>query len=260
MLIISACDANDYHENDKILEISKLLDRHYVLLQLYGCYDSNRFTEILNDINNEIRNRNTEEINEIFKTHLIRDIESVKGVGNVDLFDYTFFKNANTNLGIRFIRYFFGRIENFIATEINKNYKLTQNQLWDVVRNTGYKTGYHIEHILANNDENRELFDNDEEYFQRERNRLGALLLLKGKDNISSSNERFSSKLATYDNADISNRWNRSLLKSFYHTNKEFHNFVLQHSLPFKYYERYDADAVEERQRLLFEMVKYIWG
>jgi uncharacterized protein with ParB-like and HNH nuclease domain len=259
MLIMSACNVDDKQENDKIYEISKLLDRHYVLLQLYGCYDSNSFTEILIDINKEIRNKNIDEINNIFDKHLIKDIESVKGLENIQLFDYTFFKNANTNLGIRFIRYFFARIENFIATEINSNYRLSKNQLWDLVRNTGYKTGYHIEHILANNDENRQSFHNDEEYFQRERNRLWSLLLLKGKDNISSGNERYKDKLATYNNADISNRWSRSLSETFYHTNKEFQEFIRLRLLHFKFYNTFGPNEVEERHDLLFEMVKNIW-
>lgn len=260
MLILSACNVDDKQENDKIFEISRLLDRHYVLLQLYGCYDSNSFTEILIDINKEIRNKDLIDIKTIFDNHLLNDIESVKGLGNINLFDYTFFKNANTNLGIRFIRYFFARIENIIAKEINPNYKLSKNHLWDLVRNTGHKTGYHIEHILANNDENRHLFNNDEEYFQRERNRLGALLLLKGKDNISSGNEKFKDKLATYNNADISNRWNRSLSDTFHHTNKEFQDFINRYSLPFKHYNTFDSSAVEDRHALLFDMVKIIWS
>lgn len=259
MLVISSCEVNDPQQDAKVIEISKMLDRHYVLLQLYGCYDSNTFTEILIDINKEIRNKQLDDIKLIFDTHLLKDIETIKGVVNPPLFDYTFFKNANTNLGIRFIRYFFARIENFIAIEINSNYKLSKNQFKDLVTNTGSKGGYHIEHILAHNAENRQQFHNDEELFQRERNRLGALLLLKGKDNISSSNERYKDKLATYNNADISNRWNRTLAQDFYHVNKEFKNFYQNLSLPFKHYDIFDGQAVEERQMLLFEMVKLIW-
>jgi uncharacterized protein with ParB-like and HNH nuclease domain len=260
MLILSACEQNDQSENDKIIEISRLLDRHYVLLQLYGCYDSNTFSEILIDINKEIRNKPLNEIKNIFDQHLLKDIETIKGVSNASLFDYTFFKNANTNLGIRFIRYFFARIENFMATEMNVNQKLTKNQLWDLVRNTGVINGYHIEHILANNSENKLMFNNDEELFQRERNRLGALLLLKGRDNISSGNERYADKLLTYNNADISNRWNRSLSATFYYKHKDFDEFIKRRSLPFKYYDIFNEQAVEERQILLFDMVKCIWG
>ncbi len=259
MLIMSTCVQNDLEEHDKIRLVSRVLDRHYVLLQLYGCYDSNSFTEILLDLNKSIRDMPLKDIHLVFDKHLIDDINRRKSVSITNPFDYKLFKDAGSSLGIRFIRYFFARIENFIATGVNPSHKLTKQQYWDLVRNTGAKQGYHVEHILANNDENRNLFGNDEEFFQRERNRLGALLLLKGKDNISSGNETFLDKLKTYNNADISNRWNRSLIDSFYHTNKDFSNFTTKNSLNFKPYSVFDANAVEERHRLLFDMVKLIW-
>ena len=54
----------------------------------------------------------------------------------------------------------------------------------DLISKTGSVNGFHIEHILADNADNLALFNNNEEDFYRERNRLGGLLLLKGKDNI----------------------------------------------------------------------------
>ncbi len=259
MLVLSACLKNDPNEEEKIKLICRLLDRHFTILQLYGCYDSNYLTEILLYLNREIRNKPSDEIQDIFDKQLLNNINESKGTKLNTIFDYTLFKDASSSRGIRFIRYFFARIENFIAEGINPAHNLTQDQYWDLVRNTGSRNGYHVEHILANNDENRLLFGNDEEYFQSERNRLGALLLLRGRDNISSGNEIYSKKLQTYDNADISNRWNRSLISSFYHTNKDFQDFVQKYNLKFKPYSVFDAAAVEERQQLLFEMVKLIW-
>jgi len=57
---------------------------------------------------------------------------------------------------------------------------------------TGTKTGFHVEHILSRNAENLDLFGKDEVAFEQERNRLGGILLLKGKDNISSNYESYS--------------------------------------------------------------------
>ncbi len=260
LLILSACTINDPYEIKKIELVSRLLDRHFTILQLYGCYDSNYFTEILIELNKEIRNQTLDVIQDIFDRKLLKNINESKGTQLNTIYDYTLFKDANSSRGIRFVRYFFARVENFMAEGINPVHKLTQPQYWDLVRNTGSKTGYHVEHILANNDENRFLFNNDEEFFQSERNRLGALLLLKGRDNISSGNETYLDKLKTYNNADISNRWNRTLDDSFYHTNKDFHSFVKEHQLQFKPYDVFNALSVEERQQLLFEMVKFIWG
>jgi uncharacterized protein with ParB-like and HNH nuclease domain len=260
LLILSACKLNDPNELDKIKLVSKLLDRHFVLLQLYGCYDSNFFTEISINLNKALRNQPIDDIQDIFDSQLLSNINDTKKTNLTGLFDYSLFKETNSSRGIRFIRYFFARIENFMAVGINPSHKLTQDQYWDLVRNTGSVSGYHVEHILANNQQNRTLFNDDEELFQRERNRLGALLLLKGRDNISSGNEPYSQKLKTYNNADISNRWNRSLIDTFYHTNKDFQTFAQNYNLIFKPYNIYDSTAIEERQYLLFEMVKHIWG
>jgi uncharacterized protein with ParB-like and HNH nuclease domain len=260
LLILSACTLNDSDELAKISLVSKLLDRHFVLLQLYGCYDSNFFTEISINLNKALRNQPIDIIQEVFDSQLLSNINDTKKTNLTGLFDYSLFKEANSSRGIRFIRYFFARIENFMAVGINPTHKLTQGQYWNLVRNTGHVSGYHVEHILANNQQNRSLFNDDEELFQRERNRLGALLILKGRDNISSGNELFTQKLKTYNNADISNRWNRSLIDTFYHTNKDFQTFAQNYNLTYKPYNIYDSSAIEERQYLLFEMVKHIWG
>jgi len=52
--------------------------------------------------------------------------------------------------------------------------------------------------VLSNNQQNRDLYNNDEDVFDRDRNRLGAGLILKGRDNIASGNEPYSDKLLTY--------------------------------------------------------------
>ena len=62
--------------------------------------------------------------------------------------------------------------------------------MYDLVSNTGHVNGFHIEHILAQNSENLSLYEENKDRFETERNRLGGLLLLKGKDNISSNNKK----------------------------------------------------------------------
>ena len=125
------------------------------------------------------------------------------------------------------------------------------------MRNTGAVYGHHVEHIIANNDENLSLFDNDEELFITERNKLGALLLLKGRDNQSSGNERYVDKLKTYSGTLL---WSQTLCPEFYHSNKDFEDFASNYNLNFKPIEVYDRDAVIGRQKLLYEITKIIWG
>jgi hypothetical protein len=130
---------------------------------------------------------------------------------------------------------------------------------YNLVRNTGPVYGYHIEHIIADNEENRGLFDNDEELFHQERNRLGALTLLRGRVNLSSGKEPYSKKLETYSGK--SNLlWTQSLREDFYHSNLDFKEFMKKFDLNFRPYpNKFDRTAVDERQRLLFAIAKIIW-
>ena len=86
-----------------------------------------------------------------------------------DPISYGSFKDTGIELEKRFKRYFFARVEQFIAD--NTSMKMKQS-LYDLVQNTGSRNGFHIEHILSENAENKTLFDNDLELFERERKDL----------------------------------------------------------------------------------------
>ena len=204
LLILSSVTLNDPNENEKIKLVAKLFDKHFTLLQLTGAYDNNKFTESLTELNKNIRGKSVEEIDSIYNKQIIDDISTAKG-GIVDSpFEWNYFREAsNHNLGIRFIRYYFARIDHFIADNSNK---VTENY-YNLVRNTGAVYGHHVEHILANNEENKSLFNNDEELFLTQRNRLGSLLLLKGRDNQSSGKESYQDKLKTYSGTLL---WNQT--------------------------------------------------
>ena len=253
LLILSAIKLNDPERDEKIRVVAFLFDKHFSLLQLFGCYDSNQFTETIIALNKNIREKSIEEIKEIFTEQLIKDINEIKNMSVNNPFQYSLFKDANSSLGIRFIRYFFARVDHFIA----ENIKQSTGRYYDMVRNTGLVNGYHVEHILANNEENKALFGNDEELLYKERNRLGALLILKGKDNLSSGNETYEEKLKTYSHGTL---WARTLTEEFYHRNPDFKTFCKKYDLDFKPIKRYDQIAIEERQKLLFKLVKLIWG
>lgn len=254
LLIVSACKTNDEKEVDKIQLVSRLFDKHFTLLQLTGSYDSNQFTESLIKLNQNIRNKSCEEIRGIYDEQIIADISVAKGVPVKTALEWNYFRDAsNYNLGIRFIRYYFARIEHFIAEHINK----TAESYYNLVRNTGWTYGHHVEHILANNEENWKLFDNNEDLFHTERNKLGALLLLKGRDNVSSGKETYSEKLKTYAGTLL---WNQTLCPDFYHSNKDFDEFARKFDLHFSTYDVFDSTAILERQRLLFKLTKLIWA
>lgn len=253
LLILSAVNHNNSQNDKKIKLVAELFDRHFTLLQLFGCYNSNSFTETIISLNNKIRNKDIQKIKEIFDTQLKRDIEESKSISIQCPFQYSFFKDTNSSLGIRFIRYLFARIDHFLSANVN----LATDNYYDMVRNTGSKNGYHVEHILADNEENRQLFNNDEELFLKERNRLGALLILKRRDNISSSNESYKEKLKTYSHGTL---WSRTLTEDFYHKNPDFRDFCKRYNLDIHSIGTFNQEAVEKRQKLLFGIVKTMWG
>jgi len=157
-------------------------------------------------------------------------------------------------LNTRFIRYFYGRIELLLAGGMKLKMK---HGLQELVTSRGSKTGFHVEHILSRNDESIAAFGGDEERFEVERNRLGGVLLLKGKDNISSGNERYAKKLKSYANTLY---WNETLRDDTYHSKLDFRNFVKEQGLAFRPLPKFGSEELEERQRLLFDMSVVIWS
>ncbi len=253
LLILSACTINDEKEKEKVELISRLFDKHFSLLQLTNSYDSNSFTESLIALSGELRNKSVDEIEATYHTQIIKDISEAKGIDIDNPYDWNFFKDAGRlTLGEKFIRYFFTRADHFIAAETG----LATADFYNMARNTGPVYGFHIEHILANNDENRNLFNNDDELFRIERNRLGALLLLRGKDNEASRNEPFKNKVKTYAGSLL---WNQTLHPDLYHNKKRFIEFNDRYKLGFKTYEVFDQEAINERQIILFQLMKLIW-
>jgi hypothetical protein len=253
LLILSSCNLHDQQETEKLKIISYEVDKLFCLLQLQRSWDSNAFAEAIYKISAVIRNKDSSEIRPAFDKALLELLTEAKGVNATVPFSYGFFKETGMDLGPNFKRYFFARIENFIAN--NTNLQMKYN-FYDLVKNTGSVNGFHIEHILANNNENLQLFDNDEEKFGRERNRLGGLLLLKGKDNISSNNETYKKKLETYANTLY---WNETLRKDSYKSKLDFTDMIDKYKLNFKPMNEFGPVELEERHKLLFDMIKIIW-
>jgi uncharacterized protein with ParB-like and HNH nuclease domain len=255
VLVMSACQANDPDDEEKIRLVARLFDKHFTLLQLTGSYDSNKFTESIIDLNKNIRDKSLSEIEAVFNQQLLKDIGTSKEVTVKTPLEWVYFSNASKqNLPDRFIKYYFARIDHFIAEKIG----VKSVSYYDLVRRTGWVNGYQIEHILAHNDENLGLFNNDEELFNAERNKLGAIVLLQGRDNQSSSNESYTKKRKIYATRPL--LWNKTLAVDFYHKNPNLRDFMKNYALTFKPYDVYDMDSIQERQKLLFEMSRLIWA
>jgi len=254
LLILSACSLNDPEEDLKIKEISKHLDKTFCLLQLQRSYSSNTFATEIYKISSEIRNNQLSDVEKTFTKSLIQQLSDFRSVNVDSVLSYGYFKDTGIELEKRFKRYFFARIEKFIADNTNMNMK---HSLYDLIQNTGWKNGFHIEHILSYNIENKELFNDDDDLFERERNRLGGLLLLKGSDNISINNESYKKKLKSYANTLY---WNETLREDTYKSKLDFRRMINAYNLNFRPIDEFGPDELEERHKLLFDIIKIIWN
>jgi uncharacterized protein with ParB-like and HNH nuclease domain len=257
-IILSACSIDDKEEEIKIHSIAKEYDRLHMLLRLNGVYDSNSFQEITYNLNEKIKNANISVYRSIFDTVIIEQIKERKNLNEVkSILEYeNYLKKDYTNMDTRSLRYFLARIESYIC---EKNNRKMQNDVMYISTKTGWKTGYHIEHILSRNSTNENYFDSQED-FESKRNLLGGLLLLKDRDNISSGNEEYAEKLKTYSSGLV---WGHTLCESFYHKNKDFEDFnrEIEHNTGYKFssIKAFGKDALEYRSKLLYELIKLIW-
>ena len=253
LLVLSACCENDADENEKIRVIGYEVDRYFSLLQLQHAYDSNDFQDSLYEISRQIRGKPVSNVRSVFDAQLMSAISARRNVEDASAFSYTSFRQIGNELNSRFKRYVFARIEDFLARELSMK---SRHSISDLVSRTGAKTGFHVEHILSMNEANLALFGNDVDYFEQERNRLGGILLLKGKDNISSGNEVYSEKLKSYANTLY---WNETLREDSYKLKLDMTGLIDRHGLKLQPLGDFGPDELESRQKLLFEIVKIIW-
>jgi hypothetical protein len=262
MLALAACAVNDNAEDAKIRAVSRAFDRAYVMLQLNRAYESNQFQELLYTLHALLRDCPTEEVEQRIDAKVLAVINERRNTNVQTLLSYGQFKQVGYgDYNPTFLRYFLSRIEAFIADGLGWGLKDT---LYNYVRGVGKGNAYHIEHILARNDESRALFKDengivDEVMFENERNRFGGLLLLKGQDNQSSGKEGYKGKLSTYTgSAPI---LAQTLVSDFYKSNSDMSKFIDESGLKFAPIPNFfTRDSLEQRSELLYAITKKIWG
>jgi hypothetical protein len=261
MLALAACDVDDQDEDEKIRAVARAFDRAYVMLQLNRAYDSSSFQDLLYELHPALRGCPTEAIDGRIDSRVITEINLRRNSNVTSLLSYGQFRQVGYgDYNPTFLRYYFARIEAFIAEGLKW---AIQDSMYNYVRGQGKGNAYHIEHILARNEESRELFKTsegivDETEFENERNRIGALLLLKGQDNSSSGNEGYADKLKTYTGC--APYLARTLIPEFYKSNSAMNAFVERSGLQFAPAPHFTRDILEQRSDLLYEMTKAIWA
>jgi hypothetical protein len=260
MLIMAACSVDDPNEKEKIAVLSRAFDRAYVMLQLNRAYDSNQFQEFLYTLHPFLRECKVDDIDENINDRVLDEIKLRRHIDVTSLLDYGQFKRVGYgDYNTRFLRYFLARIEIYIAGGLGKK---LQDTPYNYVSGTGKGNAYHVEHILARNDESRALFvdeggEYDESVFETERNRFGALLLLKGQDNSSSGNEPYAGKLRTYTGS--APYLAQTLVADFYKSNSAMKTFIKNSELDFAPEKQFTRDTIEIRSQLFYKIAHKIW-
>ena len=273
-LLILSCINYNNNENDrnKIEAISKKFDQFHTILRLLDVYDSNSFQDLIYMLNKYIRNKDISEINSIFDTIFIKVVENKQLIEEgkyatiEDVFEFDRFKNIS-NKGLNFSKYILMRTDLILSDWLNGKPSYVKdafNDLESIFNKTNRRIyGLQLEHILARNEENNKLFldENgifDETSFNKTRNLLGAVLLLKDRHNSSSGNDIYKDKMDIYSKSDII--WNQILVG---HIN-EVDLKTIPEAFHFKVQEPDEngllpLEAIEKRQKELFSIIKYIW-
>jgi hypothetical protein len=131
-------------------------------------------------------------------------------------------------------------------------------------KNNMKRYGMHLEHILTQHAKNRAAFTSngvfDEAKFNQTRNLLGMVLLLKDKQNLSSSNEVYKDKQDTYAKSNLI--WNELLVGYVPSVDlKKLPDELKQETIaPVDGEGIFPLEAVNGRQRIVFEAIKRIWA
>jgi len=267
LLILSALKLNDPEHLEKIDFVAKKFDQFFTISSLIGAGDNNTRQKLIYELNKAIRNKPLSELSKAFDDITIPYFKEHHYPINSfnEIFQYKYFEK--TKIDGRFSKYVLARVDRYLADLLNEQSFAKQESFHFITHSSNRPThGFHIEHIFSNNEKIMDQFkgDNgefDEKMFIDERNRLGAVILLKGNENIRTSNWVYGKKLKSYQNSGFI--WNRILTNSINQAslnncNDEIKNF-------FKSYKP-DEDglltknAINERQELLFKIIEKIFS
>lgn len=267
LLILSALSLNDPEYKEKVNLVAKKFDQFFTISSLTSAGDNDKRQKLYYDLNKVIRNKPLSEISEAFDSATIPYFsENGFPIQNFDdIFQYKNFEKAK--IDGRFSKYVLARVDRYLADLLNEQSFAKQESLHFINHSGNRPThGFHIEHMFANNEKIMEQFkdDNgefDEKSFIEERNRLGAVILMKGNENIRTSNWIYKKKLKSYQQSGFI--WNRMLTNSINKASLNNCNDPIKNL--FKSYEPnneglLERNAIDERQMLLFEIIKNIYA
>jgi len=267
LLILSALNYNDTKHNEKINLVAKKLDQFYSITRLIGAGDNNKRQKAIYEINYSIRNKSLDEISKVFDKLIIKYLNNngfpVSKLN--EIFQYKYFKNAKVDG--RFTKYILARIDKYLSDILHEQSFANQESLHFITHSgSSPVNGFHIEHIFSNNEKIMEQFKDennefDEKMFYDERERIGAVLLLKGNENLRTGNWIYKDKYNSYSNSGFI--WNRILTDSINPASKKaYDNSIQELFTSFKPDSEglLPREAIDKRQYILFQIIKDIFS
>jgi len=271
LLILSNIRVNDPERDNKITEIAKKFDQFHTMIRLLDAYESNGFQRMIFPINKEIRDCTITDAKDVFDSELLRNLIELEIVregelNNIrDLFTYEKLRGVR-NRWTNFSKYVLMRIERYLSQLLDKP-SYAGGSLEELEEHFNKTTrrvyGMHLEHIYAYNNSNKALFTNeggifDEQEFNNIRNLLGMVLLLKDKQNESSSNETYKNKITRYKQSNFI--WNELMVGHLdpVDMRKIPADWFLEQIDP-DYNDAFPKAKVDSRQRSICSAIKTIW-
>jgi len=267
LLILSALSLNDPEHQAKVNFVAKKFDQFFTISSLIGAGDSNDRQKLYYDLSKSIRNKPLAALNNAFDSITVPYFTEHRFPITEfnEIFQYENFEK--TKIDGRFSKYVLSRVDRFLADLLNEQSFSKQESLHFITHSGNRPThGFHIEHMFSNNEKIMEQFTNsngefDEKIFIEERNRLGAVILMKGNENIRTSNWVYKKKYKSYQNSGFI--WNRILTNSI--NTASLNNCYDDIKHLFKAYEPDEEglltrDAINERQDLLFRIITRIYS
>lgn len=251
-------DPKDYKKGNYIAD---QYERLWILLKLNKAFDKDEFRKITHKLNLALRKgtyNSNEEVKKLFDTELQNTLKKVEKTSTLDY--ETFKNNTYSNTQLPLFRYLLARVEKYLRDTKNKGQPGRQSDGTQSIYQLCIETPHQVEQTIYVNDANIQTFGSKEEV-EKCQNMLGSLLLLGDKEHIS-TDATYESKLQAYYQSNLI--WGQTLCREFYEESNETLGHV-RSQLPshifeqFKPYDKFDKQALEERTKLLYELVKIIW-
>jgi hypothetical protein len=270
LLIMSTMKRDDPERSAKIKGVAAKFDQFHTVLRLLGIYDSNVFQRLIYPLNRDVRDKTLAETKPIFDKALIENLvandvlQEGQCSDSSELFEFERFKGVR-NQWTNFSKYILLRIDRHLSELLDKpSYASGALEALEdrFNKNNLRRYGMHLEHIYTQHPANRALFMRDgifdEAEFNRTRNLLGMVLLLKDKQNLSSSNEIYEDKQETYSQSNLI--WNELLIGHLPSVDVRNLPATLQVDPVLPINRVFPLNTVEGRQRIVFEAIRTIWS